>query len=521
MRALWITLAPMLAAASLVLWGGERLARRDSETRVPADRERLFDFSAALRSELDRLDALYTGHLANLSAFALQFDDDGVERQCSNLTGVRMCVTYQNANKPRTLYARPRLPSESLPEILPPWAKAPLNPGNVVQIPKEMPPSGPWLVSPRGDYRIHWESPNNGPLVVTVIRISELDSCLREHLTGWMESGPFTPLREAGEQVSLQGPGGAVMSTSRESEETRGPAALIMPHRTHFGDFQILAWDKLTVVPVHDPTTLILASGAAGTLVLLGVLLFFQQRRALKLAAERVSFVNRVSHELGSPLTNILLNLDLAARTLGDKQPEASRRLKLVGEEARRLSRLVANVLTFSRRERDTLELQPHACIPDDVVAGVLDQFQPALERRGIAISRIQGAPQTLSLDPDALAQITGNLISNVEKYAATGGWLGIETSCDGERLRLRVSDRGPGIPGTKHAKIFEAFERVSQGVNEGSSGTGLGLAIARDLARRMGGDLTLQPSTEGAVFVLDLPARPHLQLVNSSESAA
>ena len=63
MKHLWITLGPMLAAAALVLWGGERLARRAVEERIPVDRERLFDFAAVWRGELDRLDTLYASHL--------------------------------------------------------------------------------------------------------------------------------------------------------------------------------------------------------------------------------------------------------------------------------------------------------------------------------------------------------------------------------------------------------------------------------------------------------------------------
>ena len=87
-------------------------------------------------------------------------------------------------------------------------------------------------------------------------------------------------------------------------------------------------------------------------------------------------------------------------------------------------------------------------------------------------------------------------------------------------RLRLRISDHGPGIPAAQRERIFGAFERVHRGVSEGSSGTGLGLAIARDLARRMGGDLVLVASGPGSAFELYLPAPPHL-VVLPSESVA
>jgi signal transduction histidine kinase len=268
-----------------------------------------------------------------------------------------------------------------------------------------------------------------------------------------------------------------------------GPAALLMPHRTRLGEWQVQAWDRRQVATTHDSATLILACGIAAALLLLGAFLSIQQRRALRLAEERVSFVNRVSHELGSPLTNILLNLDLSLRSLNDRPAESRRRLSLVNEEVQRLARLVSNVLTFSRGERKTLDLRPAACIPDEVVEAVLAQFQPSLERRKVSVEWQRGASSGTRLDPDALAQITGNLISNVEKYASHGGWLGLETRMENNRFQLRVRDRGPGIPPRQKERIFEAFERVHRGVSEGSSGTGLGLSIARDLARRMGGE--------------------------------
>jgi len=248
---------------------------------------------------------------------------------------------------------------------------------------------------------------------------------------------------------------------------------------------------------------LTISTGLTILLVGGGILLFFQQRRAMRLAAERVSFVNRVSHELGAPLTNVMLNLELARDHLPDPPPAALHRLDLVNEEMQRLSRLVANVLTFSRKERDAIQLHPVPCIPAEVVSGVIETFRPALERRGIKIETDLQAGHEAVLDPDALAQITGNLISNVEKYAFSGGWMHVSAACQDDWLVIEVRDRGPGIPASHRKRIFAPFARVHQAVNEGSSGTGLGLAIARELARRMGGELELLASEEGSAFRL------------------
>jgi signal transduction histidine kinase len=519
MRSFWITLGPLLAAAALILWGGERLARRTVEERIPADRGRLFDFAAHWRGELDRLDALYSGHLDRLASYSTWLERVQVIQRCENLVGVRTLYLFDSDRRQAEFPGKRPLfrPGGLIPEVVAESEGGHLTSRGAVVLPREVlegrAGSRGWLAGPKPGHRVYWVRPDPSRLAAFVIDEKELEQALGRHFTAWLES-PLKPLREANERVAIEGPGGKPWLTLQG--ERSGPAALVLPHRIGLGEWQVLAWDKLKTGTTHDSATLIIAGAIACALLLAGIYLQIQQGRALRLAEERVSFVNRVSHELGTPLTNILLNLDLAGRTLDTRPAEAQRRLSLVHEEVRRLGRLVANVLTFSRRERKALELTPTACIPDQVVEDMLAQFQPSLDRRKVRVEWQRGASNSTLLDADALAQITGNLISNVEKYASAGGWLGLSTTMENDRLKLRVSDHGPGIPAPFRKKIFEAFERIHGGVSEGASGTGLGLAIARELARRMGGDLVLHSSETGAAFELDLPAPPHLAIVHS-----
>ncbi|MCW1925540.1 HAMP domain-containing histidine kinase [Luteolibacter arcticus] len=519
MRGLWITFGPMLAAAALVLWGGERLAKRTVEDRIPVDRARLFDFAAMLRGELDRLDRLYADHLEEIASGSGWLDHEAMAKRCENLVGLRTCSVFVAAHKESEISGKkPAVGSSSrIPEVIAEGEGGRIVSRNTVVLPKEVLEGGDvpkgWLPGPQRGHRVHWIRTSDARVVAFVIDEEELDQQLQKHFAGWLEA-PLAPLREAGEQAAIEGPGGKMLLTPQG--ERTGPAAMVLPHRIGLGEWQVLAWDRLKTGTTHDTATLILAGAIACSLLLAGIFLQIQQGRALRLAEERVSFVNRVSHELGTPLTNILLNLDLAGRSLEARPMEAQKRLLLIHEEVRRLGRLVANVLTFSRSERKTLELTPVACVPDQVVEDMLAQFQPSLDRRKVCVEWQRGASNSTRLDPDALAQITGNLISNVEKYAASGGWLGLTTSMENDRLKLRVSDHGPGIPMRFREKIFDAFERVHGGVSEGSSGTGLGLAIARELARRMGGELVLLSSERGATFELDLPAPSHLAIVHS-----
>jgi signal transduction histidine kinase len=148
-------------------------------------------------------------------------------------------------------------------------------------------------------------------------------------------------------------------------------------------------------------------------------------------------------------------------------------------------------------------------CQPAEILQQVLQQFEPALKRRSVT-AQINGVGDSAQVDPDALAQILANLISNVEKYAAGGGVLNLTLETSSDQLEITVQDAGPGIPEADRERIFAPFCRLHSGVNEGASGTGLGLAIARDLARQMGGDLTcIACAAPGACFRLRIPLAP------------
>jgi signal transduction histidine kinase len=105
--------------------------------------------------------------------------------------------------------------------------------------------------------------------------------------------------------------------------------------------------------------------------------------------------------------------------------------------------------------------------------------------------------------DADAVEQILGNLLSNVEKYAAGSGEVLVTVNDDGS---VKVQDHGPGVDATDSERVFEPFYRSRSDLTEGVSGTGLGLSIARALAEAQNGSLRLVAADSGASFVLQLP---------------
>lgn len=253
---------------------------------------------------------------------------------------------------------------------------------------------------------------------------------------------------------------------------------------------------------------LLLASVIASFAVALGGLalyLYREHTRAARLATQRMNFVNQVSHELKTPLTNIRLYAELLADQIDETEGKPRRYVDIIVAESERLSRLILNVLNFGRLQREPLRLRREPGCVDTVVRTALEAFGPALQAKNVVVELRAAARATVSLDADALEQILNNLFSNVEKYAAAGGKLEVTTSQDAHLSRVRVHDHGPGIPRRESKRIFEPFYRISSKLSDGISGTGIGLTIARGLARLHGGDLTLIDTDDGACFEVSL----------------
>ncbi len=241
-------------------------------------------------------------------------------------------------------------------------------------------------------------------------------------------------------------------------------------------------------------------AAVAALVVVAGLGMFFAYRRDVREAAQRVSFVNQVSHELKTPLTNIRLYVDLARASTA---AESGSLLNVVEEETSRLSRMIHNVLTFARQEKKTLDLHLVPGNLTEVVSRVVEHWRPLLEKTGLKVMLRSTAEMHALFDSDAVEQILGNLLSNIEKYATGGSEVIITADKPG---CIEVRDDGPGIAALDAERIFEPFYRSRNDLTEGVSGTGLGLSIARALAEAQHGSLSLVAGERGAAFILQLP---------------
>jgi len=252
------------------------------------------------------------------------------------------------------------------------------------------------------------------------------------------------------------------------------------------------------------------------TLVVLAWILYRDYSRDIREASQQVSFVNQVSHELKTPLTNIRMYAELLERDLDDAEPEVTarprERLSVITSEAQRLSRLIGNVLTFARQSRKTLE--PHPCETNVavLVRQIVERFTPSLTEHGLVpcveifSNGDSNAEGILNVDPDFIEQILGNLINNVERYAAEGKSLLVRCETTSDRVTIDVIDRGCGIAAEHRSRVFCPFTRLNNDVRA-STGTGIGLSIARDLARLHHGDVRLMDAPQGCWFRVELGA--------------
>lgn len=270
----------------------------------------------------------------------------------------------------------------------------------------------------------------------------------------------------------------------------------------------LTSWKIQLSMPSRDSTFSRQIYTICGLFIIIGWLLsgiaYYWFVRSILVAAQRVSFVNRVSHELKTPLTNIRLYAELLAESELVSDDDTRKKLNIITAETARLSRLVSNILTFSRQQKNKIKLRFVDVNPDTVIRNAVESFLQSFLSSGIEVTLDLNADKALRLDPDALEQILVNLLSNADKYAP-GSTVKIESEIINSALVVSFSDTGPGIPYSKRNAIFKPFTRLSSAVNEGASGNGIGLSISRELAVLHGGNLELLETSHGASFRLSL----------------
>ena len=220
-------------------------------------------------------------------------------------------------------------------------------------------------------------------------------------------------------------------------------------------------------------------------------------------------FLAMMSHELRTPLNAIGGYAQLLALGIrGPLTPEQREDIERIERSQRHLLSLINDVLNFAKLEAGHVDLVIRQVAIRDVLLGVESLILPQLRAKGLHyVDAGDCHDMAVMADEEKARQIVVNLLSNAVKFTPPGGEIRVTCVADADTVRTTVTDSGAGIPPDKLEAIFEPFVQVDRGFASRHEGTGLGLAISRDLARRMGGDITVASTLgEGATFTLTLP---------------
>ena len=235
--------------------------------------------------------------------------------------------------------------------------------------------------------------------------------------------------------------------------------------------------------------------------------------------AAKSDFLAMMSHELRTPLNAISGYAELLETGVrGELTPEQLADVHSIQRSQAHLLSIINDMLNFAKLEAGKVQFQHVETKLNPLLDGLEELIRPQLREKKLTYEyRPFDQSSTATIDGEKFQQILLNLLSNAIKYTEDGGRVCLEWKIDGPDIVVRVSDTGKGIPRDKLQAIFEPFVQVEPLRTRVSGGAGLGLAISRDIARAMGGDISVESELhDGSTFTLRLPKDGPAEQVSS-----
>ncbi len=240
-----------------------------------------------------------------------------------------------------------------------------------------------------------------------------------------------------------------------------------------------------------------------------GLLVVFVDVTELRrLESLRREFVANASHELRTPIAAVRSSTETLRSGALDDPSAAGRFVDIIDRNAQRLQSLVEDMLELSKLESNEFKLKRERVELGRVVPIVLALFRERAEKKGVGLAAdLPRGMGVIEGDARAVEHVLSNLVDNAIKYCPRATRVMVSASADEERIRLVVSDSGPGIPQEHLPRLFERFYRVDAGRSRELGGTGLGLSIVKHMVEAMRGSVSVESEVgRGSTFTVSLP---------------
>jgi two-component system phosphate regulon sensor histidine kinase PhoR len=247
----------------------------------------------------------------------------------------------------------------------------------------------------------------------------------------------------------------------------------------------------------------LVATTIAGTAATLAVLY-----REAQVARLQTDFVNKVSHDLRTPLTSIRMFVETLQLGRIQDPVRQSEALEIIAEETARLSSLINRLLDWARMESGKRSYQVRRAKLAPMVDAALQAFEPQRLTAEAEMRReLEPELPDVWADPQAITEVLLNLLNNAHKYTGPVKKITVSAERAGPNVLIRVSDNGPGIAPREQKRIFDKFYRARDPLSRTIEGTGLGLAMVKHILSAHGGRIFVESELgKGATFTVALP---------------
>jgi signal transduction histidine kinase len=217
-----------------------------------------------------------------------------------------------------------------------------------------------------------------------------------------------------------------------------------------------------------------------------------------------------MSHELRTPLNSILGFSDVLLSNTHQLNEKQARWVANIRSSGQQLLALINDILDLAKIEAGKLEVHLEEFALSDLCENLVNMFRPLAEKKNIELrGHVGPGLPRIRQDAGKLRQIVANLLSNSIKFTPEGGRVGLTAASSGEQFTLTVTDTGVGIAPEEQELVFEKFRQAGNPLTREHEGTGLGLSIVRELAKLLGGDVTLKSELgRGSTFTVRLPVQ-------------